>query len=138
MEQLDFSRPAGEMQKKDINSFLNKVQQKAQEIHDKIADKLDYIGVLAIEFFQMGDELLVNEIAPRTHNSGHQSIEGNITSQFEQHLRSICGLPLGETSIIQPTVMVNILGEDGFKGLARLNHEAACKAADALNNIIPW
>jgi len=63
--------------------------------------------------------LLVNEIAPRPHNSGHQTIEANVTSQYEQHLRSILGLPLGDTSIVSASAMVNLLGEPGHVGLAR-------------------
>ena len=69
-------------------------------------------------FITKDGEVLVNEIAPRTHNSGHQTIEGNVTSQFEQHLRAILNMPLGDTEIITPTAMVNILGEDGFTGNA--------------------
>lgn len=87
------------------------VQQKAQEIHDKIADKLDYIGVLAIEFFQMGDELLVNEIAPRVHNSGHWTQQGCAASQFENHIRAVAGMPLGDTSAKHLVAMVNYVGE---------------------------
>lgn len=87
------------------------VQQKAQEIHDKIADKLDYVGVLAIEFFQMGDELLVNEIAPRVHNSGHWTQQGCAASQFENHIRAVAGLPLGDTQAKHLVAMVNYVGE---------------------------
>ncbi len=87
------------------------VQQKAQEIHDKIADKLNYIGVLAIEFFQMGDELLVNEIAPRVHNSGHWTQQGCAASQFENHIRAIAGLPIGDTKAKHLVAMVNYVGE---------------------------
>ena len=78
----------------------------------KIAEKLNYVGVLAIEFFQVGEQLLVNEIAPRVHNSGHWTQQGADTCQFENHLRAICGLPLGGTQLIRPTAMVNIIGED--------------------------
>jgi 5-(carboxyamino)imidazole ribonucleotide synthase len=63
-------------------------------------------------------QILVNELAPRPHNSGHQSIEGNCVSQFEQHLRAILGWPLGNTAVIQPSVMLNLLGEPGFEGPA--------------------
>jgi 5-(carboxyamino)imidazole ribonucleotide synthase len=63
-------------------------------------------------------DVLVNEIAPRPHNSGHQTIEGNVTSQFAQHLRAILGLPLGDTSVIKPSVMINLLGEKGYEGEA--------------------
>lgn len=87
------------------------VQNKAQEIHDKIADKLNYIGVLAIEFFQMGDELLVNEIAPRVHNSGHWTQQGCAASQFENHIRAVSGLPLGDTKAQHLVAMVNYVGE---------------------------
>jgi 5-(carboxyamino)imidazole ribonucleotide synthase len=76
------------------------------------------VGILAVEMFATGDEVLVNEIAPRPHNSGHQTIEGNITSQYDQHLRSILGLPLGNTEIKIPSAMVNLLGEPGFTGPA--------------------
>ncbi len=101
----------------DISS---EVEARAEALARDVIDKLDMIGLLAVEMFlTKDDELLVNEIAPRTHNSGHQSIEGNITSQFEQHLRSILNLPLGDTSITRPTAMVNLLGEDGFTGPAK-------------------
>ena len=65
------------------------------------------------------DKILVNEIAPRTHNSGHHTIEANITSQFEQHLRAVLGLPLGATDLIIPAAMVNVLGEEGYTGSAK-------------------
>jgi 5-(carboxyamino)imidazole ribonucleotide synthase len=84
-----------------------------------LIDKLELIGLLAIEMFLTEEgEILVNEIAPRTHNSGHQTIEGNETSQFEQHLRAILNLPLGSTKIKTPAGMINLLGEDGFEGPA--------------------
>jgi len=66
-------------------------------------------------------EVLVNEIAPRPHNSGHQTLEGNVTSQYEQHLRAILNLPLGDTTILCPSVMVNLLGAEGYAGLAKYN-----------------
>ncbi|RVU40037.1 5-(carboxyamino)imidazole ribonucleotide synthase [Rheinheimera riviphila] len=88
------------------------LQQQAKQMFDAIAAKLDYVGVLALEFFQVGDQLLVNEIAPRVHNSGHWTQQGADTCQFENHLRAVCGLPLGSTALVRPTVMVNILGED--------------------------
>jgi len=84
----------------------------ADEMARSIANHLELVGVLAVELFLMSDgSLLVNEIAPRPHNSGHQTIEGNITSQYEQHLRAILNLPLGDTSLIHPSVMINLLGE---------------------------
>lgn len=89
-----------------------RLQQQAAEVFTKLTEKLDYVGVLAIEFFQVGDKLLVNEIAPRVHNSGHWTQQGADTCQFENHLRAITGLPLGSTHLVRPTAMVNILGED--------------------------
>lgn len=88
------------------------LQQQAKQMFDAVAAALDYVGVLALEFFQVGDQLLVNEIAPRVHNSGHWTQQGSDTCQFENHLRAVCGLPLGSTALVRPTVMVNILGED--------------------------
>lgn len=94
-------------------------EKKAQDIAIDIINKLDFVGILAVELFLKEDgEILINEIAPRPHNSGHQTIEGNITSQFEQHLRSILNWPLGSTSILQPSVMINLLGSAGFQGKA--------------------
>ena len=78
------------------------------------------IGLLAVEMFVLRNgKILVNEIAPRPHNSGHHTIEGNVTSQYQQHLRAILGLPQGDTSIVRPSVMINLLGEEGFTGDAR-------------------
>jgi 5-(carboxyamino)imidazole ribonucleotide synthase len=97
----------------------SETEEKAQEIAIDVITKLDMVGILAVEFFlcENGD-LLVNEIAPRPHNSGHQTIECNITSQFEQHLRAVLNLPLGSTKLIQPGVMLNLLGEKGYEGSA--------------------
>lgn len=93
------------------------VEQKAQTIAEDLVKKLDFVGLLAVELFltKKGD-LLVNEIAPRPHNSGHHTIEGNMTSQFEQHMRAILNLPLGSTEVIIPAVMINVLGEKGYTG----------------------
>lgn len=88
------------------------LQKQAFEAFDKIANALAYVGVLAIEFFQVGESLLVNEIAPRVHNSGHWTQQGADTCQFENHLRAVCQLPLGSTSLIRPTAMINVLGID--------------------------
>jgi 5-(carboxyamino)imidazole ribonucleotide synthase len=97
----------------------NQVEQNAQDLAKSVIEKLDMIGILAVEMFLTKDgELLVNEIAPRPHNSGHHTIECNVTSQFEQHLRSILNLPLGSTRIIQAGAMINLLGEKGFEGKA--------------------
>ncbi|MBA3646681.1 MAG: 5-(carboxyamino)imidazole ribonucleotide synthase [Gemmatimonadaceae bacterium] len=83
----------------------------AEDYVRRIFEKLDYIGVLAVEFFQRGSELLVNEMAPRVHNSGHWTIEGARTSQFENHLRAILSLPMGEADAIGEAAMVNLIGE---------------------------
>lgn len=88
------------------------IQNKAIDIARSVADHFNYIGVFCIEFFFLEDgSLLVNEMAPRPHNSGHYTIEASVTSQFEQHIRAICGLPLGSTSLRSPAVMMNILGD---------------------------
>ncbi|MFZ3591198.1 5-(carboxyamino)imidazole ribonucleotide synthase [Bacillus sp. DJP31] len=84
---------------------------KAYEVAKTIADGVGLIGTLAVEMFLVGDEVYVNELAPRPHNSGHYSIEACVTSQFEQHIRAICNLPLGETMLLTPAIMVNLLGE---------------------------
>jgi len=95
------------------------LEEEAQKLALNIIGKLDMVGLLAVEMFlDSNDQILVNELAPRTHNSGHHTIEANQTSQFEQHLRAILGLPLGDTSTIIPSAMVNLLGEPGFNGPA--------------------
>ncbi|SET69165.1 5-(carboxyamino)imidazole ribonucleotide synthase [Thalassotalea agarivorans] len=90
------------------------LQQQAALAFEKVADALDYVGVLAIEFFHVGDKLLVNEIAPRVHNSGHWTQQGADCSQFENHIRAVCDLPLGSSELVRPTAMVNVLGEDNL------------------------
>ena len=93
------------------------VAQKARNIALKVANSFEHIGLLAVEMFQTkDDEIIVNEVAPRTHNSGHYSIEASYTSQFEQHLRSILNLPLGNTDSKVAGIMVNLVGEEGFSG----------------------
>ena len=77
----------------------------------QIATALDYIGVMAVEFFISNGKLLVNEIAPRPHNSGHYTLDATVTSQFEQQVRAVCGLSLGETRLLSPVVMVNLIGD---------------------------
>ncbi|EJG1945922.1 5-(carboxyamino)imidazole ribonucleotide synthase [Vibrio parahaemolyticus] len=88
------------------------LQAQAKQMFTAVADSLNYVGVLALEFFDVEGTLLVNEIAPRVHNSGHWTQQGAETCQFENHLRAVCGLPLGSTKLIRETSMVNILGED--------------------------
>lgn len=86
------------------------LQAQAESIARRLLEGLDYVGVLAVELFQVGDRLLANEIAPRVHNSGHWTIEGAETSQFENHVRAVCGLPLGSTRVPRPVACVNLLG----------------------------
>lgn len=103
-------------------AISKEVEKEADKIAKKIITDLNMVGLLAVEMFVTKDQkVLVNEIAPRPHNSGHQTIEANVTSQYQQHLRAILNLPLGNTAIIQPSAMVNVLGEDGFSGLAKYN-----------------
>lgn len=97
------------------------VEQEARQIAQTCVEKLNGIGVFAIEMFLSNDNrILVNEIAPRPHNSGHHTIEACYTSQFEQLVRILTGLPLGSTELIQPAVMMNLLGADDFSGSYRL------------------
>jgi 5-(carboxyamino)imidazole ribonucleotide synthase len=92
---------------------------KAEALAVKVAEQMQIVGVLAVEMFVLKNgDVMVNEVAPRPHNSGHHTIECCITSQYEQHLRAILNWPLGDTSIIQPAVMVNLLGEKESHGLA--------------------
>jgi 5-(carboxyamino)imidazole ribonucleotide synthase len=87
------------------------LQQNAEAAARKILEALDYAGVICLELFQVGEKLLANEIAPRVHNSGHWSIEGAATSQFENHLRAILGMPLGSTATVGYSAMLNLIGE---------------------------
>lgn len=94
-----------------------KVTQKATEVALKVSEAFNHVGLLAVEMFQTADdEILVNEVAPRPHNSGHYSIEASYTSQFENHLRAILNLPLGNTDSKVAGIMVNLVGEEGFSG----------------------
>ena len=88
------------------------VAEAAEALAARIAEKIGVVGLLAVELFlTTAGELVVNELAPRPHNSGHWSLDGGETSQFEQHVRAVCGLPLGAVAVREPTVMVNILGD---------------------------
>lgn len=96
------------------------IEEQAIAIARRVAEKLEIVGILAVELFITRDgQVLVNEVAPRPHNSGHHTIEANMVSQYEQHLRAILDMPLGATTITMPAVMVNLLGEKGFSGPAR-------------------
>lgn len=95
------------------------IKDKAEAIARQVVESFGIVGLLAVELFVTRDgEVLVNEVAPRPHNSGHQTINANVTSQYEQHLRAILGLPLGVTDILRPSAMVNLLGEAGYSGPA--------------------
>ncbi|KAF5053047.1 N5-carboxyaminoimidazole ribonucleotide synthase [anaerobic digester metagenome] len=94
------------------------VQPMAEEMAGKLLRRLEYVGVLALELFQVGETLLANEMAPRVHNSGHWTIEGSETSQFENHVRAVAGLPLGKTAVTGHSAMVNFIGRK--PDLARL------------------
>ena len=95
----------------------DKVALKAREIALDVSEKFNHVGLLAVEMFQTEeDEILINEVAPRPHNSGHYSIEASYTSQFENHLRAILDLPLGNTDSKVAGIMVNLVGEEGFSG----------------------
>lgn len=90
----------------------DEVKKRAEEIARTIVEKLDVVGLIAVELFLTADnQLYVNELAPRPHNSGHYTMDACVTSQFEQHVRAVCNLPLGSTELLSPVVMVNILGE---------------------------
>ncbi len=95
----------------------DEVAAKAQEVALQVSKAMKHVGLLAVELFQTeDDEILVNEVAPRPHNSGHYSIEGSYTNQFEQHLRAILGLPLGATESKLAAIMVNLVGAEGHTG----------------------
>jgi len=95
----------------------DEVSQKAQEVARKVSEAYQHVGLLAVELFQtQDDEILVNEVAPRPHNSGHYSIEGAYTNQFEQHIRAILDLPLGATDSKVGAVMVNLVGDENHEG----------------------
>lgn len=95
-------------------SVSDRVEAKAKVMATKVANALDYVGVVGVEMFVIDStsQIIVNEIAPRVHNSGHWTMDGAVTSQFEQHIRAICDLPLGDTSALGTVRMKNLLGED--------------------------
>lgn len=95
----------------------DEVAKKAQEVALKVSEKIQQVGLLAVEMFQtQDDDILVNEVAPRPHNSGHYSIEASYTNQFEQHIRAILDLPLGNTASKVAGIMVNLVGTKGHTG----------------------
>ncbi len=90
----------------------SEVAQRARKLAETVAEKLDLVGLLAVEMFLLADgSILINELAPRPHNSGHFSFDACVTSQFEQQLRAVCGLPLGSTDLLRPVAMANLLGD---------------------------
>jgi 5-(carboxyamino)imidazole ribonucleotide synthase len=98
------------------------IEEQAVKIAKDLITKLNMVGILAVEMFISKEgKVLVNEIAPRPHNSGHHTIEANFTSQYGQHLRSILGMPLGSTTTRSKAAMVNLLGEEGYNGIAKYN-----------------
>ncbi|MDZ4822520.1 MAG: 5-(carboxyamino)imidazole ribonucleotide synthase [Flavobacteriales bacterium] len=110
-------------------SVSEAVEKKAVDLATRIVEALNFVGILAVELFSKGEEVLVNEIAPRPHNSGHHTIEGCVNSQYAQHLRSILNLPLGDTTLLRPAVMVNLLGEKGMEGAVKY---------DGLEEVMAW
>ena len=95
----------------------DKVAEKARAIALNVSEKFNHVGLLAVEMFQtIDDQIIVNEVAPRPHNSGHHTIEASFTSQFENHIRAILDLPLGNTDSKVAGIMVNLVGEEGFSG----------------------
>ncbi|MEK3695528.1 5-(carboxyamino)imidazole ribonucleotide synthase [Paenibacillus sp. FSL R10-2199] len=107
------------------------IQRRACELAEQIVSGMDAVGLLAVEMFVTEDgELFVNELAPRPHNSGHYTMDACVTSQFEQHVRAICNLPLGDTTLLTPVVMVNVLGQH-LEGAI----QAACSADEESNRL---
>ncbi|AIQ39202.1 phosphoribosylaminoimidazole carboxylase [Paenibacillus sp. FSL R5-0912] len=107
------------------------IQRRACELAEQIVSGMDAVGLLAVEMFVTEDgELFVNELAPRPHNSGHYTMDACVTSQFEQHVRAICNLPLGDTTLLTPVVMVNVLGQH-LEGAI----QAACTADEGTNRL---
>ena len=98
-------------------NISNDIEKRAMQIAMNTSEKFNMVGLLAVELFLANeDEILINEVAPRPHNSGHHTIECCMTSQFDQHIRSILNLPLGETEILIPGIMVNLVGENMVEG----------------------
>ncbi|RZK57144.1 MAG: 5-(carboxyamino)imidazole ribonucleotide synthase [Pedobacter sp.] len=115
------------------STYPESIQERAEKIAIDIATALNITGILAVEMFvTKNGEILVNELAPRPHNSGHQTIEGNYVSQFEQHLRAIFNLPLGDTRSISNAVMINLLGEKGHDGVAKYDGLEKIMAIDGV------
>ncbi len=116
------------------SSISEAKKEEAKRIAESIADNMGIVGLLAVELFLNKDgSIWINEVAPRPHNSGHQTIEGNVTSQYAQHIRAILDLPLGDTAERGASVMVNILGEDNYKGKAYYEGLSDCLEISGAN-----
>ena len=99
------------------STLQHEVSAESQQLAERVAHELNHVGLLAVELFlDAKGKLLVNEVAPRPHNSGHLTIEAAVTSQFEQHLRTILGLPFGSCDFFQNAIMINLVGENGYNG----------------------
>jgi 5-(carboxyamino)imidazole ribonucleotide synthase len=108
-------------------------ERKAEVLAIHVIKAFELVGVLAVELFvDKKGNILVNEVAPRPHNSGHHTIENSVTSQYEQHLRAISGLPLGSAKMLSPAVMVNLLGSEGFEGPAKYTGFEECLAMEGV------
>lgn len=116
--EMEFHPEANQVEYVICPARINKeVAEKAQKVALQVSEAFNHVGLLAVEMFQTeNDEILVNEVAPRPHNSGHYSIEASYTSQFEQHIRAILNLPLGNTDSKVAGIMVNLVGAEGFSG----------------------
>lgn len=114
-------------------SISETIEKKAESLAIEVVNSLDFVGLLAVEMFlDENDDILINEIAPRTHNSGHHTIESVFTSQYEQQIRAILGLPLGSTALKIPSIMVNVLGEPGFEGKVKYQGLKECLATEGV------
>ena len=110
------------------------IEAEAESLATKIIESFDICGLLAVELFLTKDnQLLINEVAPRPHNSGHHTIDSCNTSQFQQHLRGILNLPLGSTKMKSPSIMINLLGEEGYSGVVKYEGMAEALALEGVN-----
>ena len=132
--EMEFNPKANLVEKLICPSTLPaEIEKEAEDIAIKIITELNLYGILAVEMFvDKNKKVWVNEIAPRTHNSGHHTIESAITSQFEQQLRAIFNLPLGSTKLKLPAVMINLLGEPGYEGKVRYEGLTECMAVEGV------
>jgi 5-(carboxyamino)imidazole ribonucleotide synthase len=132
--EMEFNPKANLVEKLICPATLSaEIDKEAEDIAKKIITELNLYGILAVEMFiDKNNKIWVNEIAPRTHNSGHHTIESAITSQFEQQLRAIFNLPLGSTKLKLPAVMINLLGEPGYEGKVRYEGLTECMAVEGV------